>query len=311
MEMPLDPVLRKTLDTMPDMNNFDYNSINIKEYRKTEAYESRKTRPDAPNAETQDFVIGVEGGEIGARLYSTENSSDALIVFFHGGGFVFGSIDSYDYICRTMAHYSGCRILSVGYRLAPEHKFPTAVNDAFAAYMWAREHSSELKANSNRIAVSGDSAGGNLAAAVTLMCKDTGKPMPQLQLLFYPVIGYDTTSFSQSEYSGGYNLDNPYTKWFTEKYIRGKADLIHPYYSILSHDNLSGMPETIVFTAEYDTLRDPAETLVYRLREAGTEATGIRALGMFHAFVSHISTSNAARNFFRMACGLASQKLMK
>ncbi len=309
--MPLDPVLRKILDSMPDMRNFDYGSINIEEYRRAEAGESRKTVPGAPFAETHDYVIEVDGGTIGARLYSSEKASDSLIVFFHGGGFVFGSLDSYDYICRTMALYSGCRILSVGYRLAPEHKFPTAVNDAFAAYMWAREQCSRLKVDVNRIAVSGDSAGGNLAAAVTLMCKDTGKPMPALQLLFYPVIGYDTTSFSQMEFTDGYNLDNYYTKWFTEKYIRDEADLLHPYYSILNHGDLSGLPEAIVFTAEYDTLRDPAETFVYRLRAAGNEATGLRALGMFHAFVSHISTSTAARNFFSMACSLASQKLMK
>lgn len=307
--MPLDPVLRKALESMQDTNNFDYNSINIEEYRKTEEAESRKGKPDTPEMECRDYSIPVEGGTIEGRLYSADNPCDALIIFFHGGGFVFGTIDSYDYLCRTMALYSGCRVISVGYRLAPEHKFPTAVNDALMSYLWAREHAIELKINRDKIAVAGDSAGGNIAAAVSLMCKDYGKQMPAMQLLLYPVMGYDTTSSSQREFSQGYNLNNSYTGWFTEKYIRSGEDIASPYFSIMNHGDLSGLPETIVFTAEFDTLRDPAETFVYRLREAGTEATGVRALGMFHAFASHMSTSTSARNFFRMACRLLSDKL--
>ncbi len=307
--MPLDPVLRKVLDSMPDMGDFDYSSINILENRKAEEAESKKWKPGTPEVDSKDYSIAVEGGTIGARLYSKKDSDDALIVFFHGGGFVFGSIASYDYICRTMAVYSGCKVLSVGYRLAPEHKFPTAANDALSSYLWARENQSELGINSKKIAVAGDSAGGNLAAAVSLMCRDGRKPMPALQLLLYPVMGYDTFSPSQSEFSDGYNLNNSYTRWFTEKYIRSEADLSNPYFSMMNQDDLTRLPETIVFTAEFDTLRDPAEAFVYRLREAGTEATGVRALGMFHAYVSHISTSRAARNFFRMACRLVSDRL--
>ncbi len=307
--MPLDPVLRKVLDSMPDMGDFDYSSINILENRKAEEAESKKWKPGTPQVDSKDYSIAVEGGTIGARLYSKKDSDDALIVFFHGGGFVFGSIASYDYICRTMAVYSGCKVLSVGYRLAPEHKFPTAANDALSSYLWARENQSELGINSKKIAVAGDSAGGNLAAAVSLMCRDGRKPMPALQLLLYPVMGYDTFSPSQSEFSDGYNLNNSYTRWFTEKYIRSEADLSNPYFSMMNQDDLTRLPETIVFTAEFDTLRDPAEAFVYRLREAGTEATGVRALGMFHAYVSHISTSRAARNFFRMACRLVSDRL--
>ncbi len=307
--MPLDPVLRKVLDSMPDMGDFDYSSINILENRKAEEAESKKWKPGTPQVDSKDYSIAVEGGTIGARLYSKKDSDDALIVFFHGGGFVFGSIASYDYICRTMAVYSGCKVLSVGYRLAPEHKFPTAANDALSSYLWARENQSELGINSKKIAVAGDSAGGNLAAAVSLMCRDGRKPMPALQLLLYPVMGYDTFSPSQSEFSDGYNLNNSYTRWFTEKYIRSEADLSNPYFSMMNQDDLTRLPETIVFTAEFDTLRDPAEAFVYRLRDAGTEATGVRALGMFHAYVSHISTSRAARNFFRMACRLVSDRL--
>ena len=239
--MPLDPILRKVLDQMPDMSNFDYDSINIEENRKAEEAESRKRKPDTPDVESMDYSIDARDGRINARLYSGSGSGDALIVFFHGGGFVFGTIDSYDYICRTMAVYSGCKVLSVGYRLAPEHKFPTAANDALLSYLWAREHSSELGVKSSRIAVSGDSAGGNLAAAVSLMCKDGAGPMPALQLLLYPVMGYDTVSDSQREFSAGYNLNNSYTRWFTEKYIRTEADLSNPYFSIMNHNDLPAL----------------------------------------------------------------------
>lgn len=307
--MPLDPVLRKALESMPDTGGSDYSAIDILENRKAEEAESRKPRPDTPDLHAEDFSIGVEGGTITSRLYWGDDSTDALIVFFHGGGFVFGSVDSYDYICRNISLYSGCRVLSVGYRLAPEHRFPTAANDAFASYLWARGHSWDLNVSPERMAVAGDSAGGNLAAAVSLMCKDKGEPLPALQLLLYPVMGYDTTSPSQRDYSDGYNLDSSYTRWFTEKYIRDSNDLSNPYFSIMKHPDLSGLPETIVFTAEFDTLRDPGEAFVQRLREAGTEATGVRALGMFHAFASHITASRSARNFLRMACGIVGDKL--
>lgn len=307
--MPLDPALRKILRAMPNTNIIGYNSIDIEEYRKNEEIESRNTKIDTPDLETSNHSIEVEKGNIVARLYSPRNSSEALLVFFHGGGFVFGTLDSYDYICRTMAKHSGCKVLSVGYRLAPDYKFPTAVNDAFSSYMWAREHAPELRIDDRRIAVAGDSAGGNLAAAVSLMCKDLEKPLPALQLLLYPVLGYDITSNSIGEFSEGYNLNNSYTRWFTDKYIRDDADLSNPYFSIMSHPDLSGLPETIVFTAEFDILRDLAEAFVYGLRAANTEATGIRALGMFHAFASHISTSTAARNFLIMACKLVADKL--
>ena len=308
--MPLDPVLRKVLDSMPDVDNFDYSSIDIGEYRKMEEAGTRNGKPATPGISSRDYSIDVEGGSIRARLYSPNTQPDALIVFYHGGGFVFGTIETYDYICRAMALYSGCKILSVAYRLAPEHKFPTAVNDAFTSYLWAMEHSEKLGVKSHKIAVAGDSAGGNLAAAVSLKCLDEGKRMPAAQLLLYPVMGFDTASLSQKEFSSGYNLNNSYTRWFTERYLRSWDDVMSPYFSIMNHKGLSSLPETIVFTAEFDTLRDPAEQFVYMLREAGTEATGVRALGMFHAFASHIEASVAARNFLRMACGLIAGKIL-
>ncbi len=307
--MPLDPDLKKLLQMMEQIGLPDVSKVTPKEFREfndsaSVALNSEEIKLD----EVRDIQIPVEGEKIKARLYLT-GKSNALIMYFHGGGFVFGNLDTHDALCRLIARESGCKVLSVDYRLAPEHKFPIAFSDSYDAYKWALENAGELGVEKNLIALSGDSAGGNLSAAVSMQARDQKIQMPALQALFYPVVGVDYSSQSHREFSDGYFLTGELSEWFGRQYVRGPEDFMDPRFSVQLAGNFAGFPETIVFTAEYDPLRDQGEAFVSRLRSHGVPATGIRALGMMHGFASFFEVSESARNYVIMAAKLMGQKL--
>ena len=303
--MPVDPEIRTFLDQISALNEIDLDKISPQMFRETMDSSGVALRNSVVDiGKVEDFEIPVNNGTITARLYTPDAGSDSLIVYFHGGGFVFGNTDSYDNVCRFISKHSGSKVLSVNYRLAPEHKFPTAVDDALAAYKWALTNISKMGVVPEKIAISGDSAGGNLCASISLICRDNRIRLPKFQALFYPVVAPDIASHSHREFSNGLFLTGKMSAWFMKQYVTSREDLLDPRYNILGAEDLSGLPETLVITAEFDMLRDQGETFVSKLKEHGTKATGIRALGMVHGFISFYELSNSANNLLSLAARL-------
>jgi len=228
-------------------------------------------------------------GVIPARHYRPAAGGEPtpLVVFFHGGGFVFGDLDTHDAACRLICRDAGVHVLAVDYRLAPEHKAPAAVDDAYAAYRWAREHAGELGADPRRVAVAGDSAGGCLAAVVTRQARDAGDPLPSLQWLIYPVTDFRGLAHSRILLGDGFLLTKRDMDWFQEAYIGGSGlDVTDPLVSPLLADDLSGLSPALVVTGGFDPLRDEGEQYAAKLREAGVAVDHRRMGSMIHAFLN-------------------------
>lgn len=308
--MPLDPALQKILELIESMNLPSFKEMGIAEVRKL-MEENPILQTQEEIFKSSDFKIEREDHEIACRIYEPENSNESLIIYYHGGGFVFGSLDSNEGFCRRLANSSGCRVLSVDYRLAPENPFPAGVNDAFDAFNWAYEHASDLGIQSSRIAVCGDSAGGNLAAVTCLMLRDRKMSMPRLQVLLYPALAADLSSHSMNEFGDGYFLTREQMEWFHDCYTSKKEDNLNPYLWPIIHENHSDLPEAIIVTAEYDPLRDQGESYVSVLRSAGVEALGIRVNGMMHGFASFSSVAPAAKTALTMIGQIIGNKLIE
>jgi acetyl esterase len=241
--------------------------------------------PREPVAKVEDRKIPGPAGEIPVRIYVPEGQGPfGALVYFHGGGWVIGDLETHDPVCRALANAAGCIVVSVDYRLAPEHKFPAAVEDCFAATKWVAENAGSLGGDPDRIAVGGDSAGGNLAAVVSLLARDQGGPRLRHQLLVYPVTEYDASTPSAIEFGEGYFLDRRFMLWFWGHYLRNEADRSDPRAAPLHASDLRGLPSALVITAEYDPLRDEGEAYAARLNEAGVPVTCIRFQGQLHGF---------------------------
>lgn len=246
-------------------------------------------QPDVRVGEVRSVSIPGPGGTIGARYYRPAGaaSSAPLLVFYHGGGFVVGSLESHDSACRLICRDAGVHVLAVDYRLAPEHPAPAAVEDAYAAYRWAREHASELGADPRRVAVGGDSAGGCLAAVVTVLARDAGDPLPALQWLIYPVTDMRGGSRSRSLFGDGFLLTKHDMDWFQDTYLQNSGlDLTDPRVSPLLTDDLAGLSPALVVTAGFDPLRDEGEQYADRLRAAGVAVDHRKMGSMVHAFLN-------------------------
>jgi acetyl esterase len=254
-----------------------------------EARESVRQRsaqiPRESVASVSDRRVPVEGGAIALRLFTPRGApSSPVLVYFHGGGWVTGDLDTHEGICRTLANAAGCLVASVDYRRAPEFAFPTAAEDAYAATRWVAAHAHDLGADAARLAVCGDSAGGNLAAAVALMARDRGGPRLRLQVLVYPVTDCDLDRPSYREHAEGYLLTRAAMRWYWDQYVPAPADRGQPYVSPLRAPTLAGLPPALVLTAEHDPLRDEGEAYARRLAEAGVPVTLTRYPGMVHTF---------------------------
>jgi acetyl esterase len=217
-----------------------------------------------------------------ARLYTPdEPGPHPLLVYFHGGGFVAGDLDTHDAPCRVLCRHSGAAVLAVAYRLAPENPFPAYVEDALLAYDGARERVADDPA---RVAVGGDSAGGNLAAVVALVARDDGLPAPVHQLLVYPVVDYEFERPSMIDNATGYFLEADTMRWFYDHYARTPADFDDWRMSPLRAPDVANVAPATILTAEYDPLRDQGEAYGQRLQEAGVPAQIFRADGVFHGY---------------------------
>ncbi|WP_327093708.1 alpha/beta hydrolase [Nocardia vinacea] len=225
----------------------------------------------------------------GLRIYTPDGEGPfPALVFFHGGGFMLGDLDTHDGLCRGLANGAECVVVSVDYPLAPEHKFPAAPDACFAATQWVADHAASIGVDATRIAVGGDSAGGNLAAVVAHMARDNGGPELTFQLLIYPDLDFRRTNFSITEYAGKYgNISRDAQHWFMDSYLNGSEEKLDPRVSPLLAPDLAGLPPALIVTAEYDALRDEGEEYGQRLEEAGVPVTVARYPGMIHEFVRH------------------------
>jgi acetyl esterase len=232
----------------------------------------RAQNPPEPVARVEERTIPGPAGAIPVRIYTPEGTGPfPVLVFFHGGGWVICTLDTHDGLCRALANGAGCVVVSVDYRLAPEHTFPAAPEDCFAATQWVAAHAGELQGDRARLAVGGDSAGGNLTAVVAQMARERGGPALAFQLLIYPAVDLrpDAGYASMQENALGYFLDKPSMDWFAGHYLRGEADRTHVLASPMLAADLRGLPPALVTTAEFDPLRDEGEAYARRLVEAG------------------------------------------
>jgi acetyl esterase len=247
-----------------------------------------------PVAAVADRAVPGPGGELPVRVYTPEGEPPfPIVVFFHGGGWVVGTLDSYDPLCRALAAAVPAVVVSVGYRLAPEHRWPAAVEDAYAATLWASRHAAELGGAQHRLAVAGDSAGGNLAAVVALGARDRGGPAIAFQLLVYPALDAAGDTGSWREYAEGFYLTAAGMRWYWDHYLGG-ADGAAPDASPLRAAFLGGLPPALVVTADHDVLRDEGEAYTARLREAGVAADVRRVEGVVHGFFRWRAVTGAA-----------------
>ena len=255
--------------------------------------------PEAVGSVTARAIPG-PGGPMAVRIYRPRDALRAALVYFHGGGWVVGSLDSADGSCRALTNRSRCVVISIGYRLAPETKFPGPVEDAYAATRWVADNAADLRIDPTRVAVGGASAGGNLAAAAALTARERGGPKIAFQLLTVPVTELSSKAGSHREFAEGYGLSAADMEWFGRHYVRTAADADDPHASVLRAD-LKGMPPAFVITAECDPLRDDGEAYADRLRTLGIAARYKRYPGMFHGFMSFPSVLPEAAQAFEDA----------
>jgi acetyl esterase len=246
-----------------------------------------KMLPTAPPiARTYDLSLPSADGSIPARFYraNTEEVPCPLLVFFHGGGWMLGSIDSYDTVCRRIAVKANCAVMSIGYRLAPEARFPAAVHDAYAATVWCSKNAPRLRINPGAIAVGGDSAGGNLAAVVAQMSHDSGEVRVARQLLIYPATDLSREWPSFERNASGYMLTTAALRWLIANYIPELQDRLNALASPMRRANMAGLPPALIISAEYDPLVDDNEAYAARLKAAGVPTTYVCFAGMIHPF---------------------------
>jgi acetyl esterase len=256
-------------------------------------------------ARVEELSLDGGAGKLRGRLYIPRDAPDpgGMLVFFHGGGFVVGDLDTHDNSCRFLARQAGVRVLAVEYRLAPEHRFPAAIDDALAAFRSAAAQASKLGADPTRLAVGGDSAGGNLAAAVAQLAAHEGGPAPVFQLLFYPWLDLSSKRDSYRLFRDGFYLTEADLDWYRDHYLSSDDDARDPRCSPLLTDRLAGVAPAYIATAGFDPLRDDGEEYAARLREAGVSAALRRHRGMFHGFYNTVAVGTIGREAILEAAG--------
>ena len=275
------------LDLVARAANVEYHDMPAREARAAD--EERATAldvPPPPLAHVRDVPVPGPAGELAARAYAASAAPRNLpvVLWLHGGGHTVGSIAVYDSICRRLATLSGCLVVSLDYRLAPEHKFPAAVEDAYAALDWLTRHAGDLGGDARRMAVAGDSAGGNLAAVCALLARDAGLPGLCAQLLVYPAVAPHATHDSHRLFAEGFLLTARSIQWFQEQYLSHEQQREDWRFAPLLAAGHQDLPPAMVMVAGHDPLRDEGIAYAGRLREAGNRVELVNHEGMIHAF---------------------------
>jgi len=284
--MPLDPQAKAFLDQAAAAGTPPLTSLPVPEARQAIRALFGVETAEAI-AKVEDRKIPGPAGQIPVRVYTPKGKGPLpVLVFFHGGGWVIGDLETHDNTCRQLANGAACIVVAVDYRLAPEHKFPAAPEDCYAATKWVALNAASFGGDPARIAIGGDSAGGNLAAAVGVMAADRGAPTFVHQLLIYPVTNYAFDTPSYRENADGYLLTKEGMTWFWGHYLNTDADGQNAYASPLRARDCRRVPPAFVITAEFDPLRDEGEAYAARLKEAGVPVEVKRYHGMIHGFFS-------------------------
>jgi acetyl esterase len=290
MSVTLDSDAAAVFKAFQEAGRPPYETVSPAEAREFYAQARFVSNPEPPELEkVQPIAIPSPAGPIPARIYTPKNlrKADGLapcLVFFHGGGWVIGDLDSHDVVCRKLADEGELIVVSVDYRLAPEHKFPAAVDDAIAATRWIAEHAKQHGIDASRLMVGGDSAGGNLAAVVAIAARDGNGPDIAGQVLIYPAIDFAMTHPSHREPETSILLTHSVILWFRDHYLNGVADVHDWRASPARAKTLIGLPPAYVLTAGADPLRDEGEEYARRLTEAGVPVTYRHFPGQFHGF---------------------------
>src|SRR5262245_31087427 len=288
--MALDPQVQAFLEVVAQSGRPTYDQLSPKDARQL----FRDTRPAVTPAppeigSVRNLTADGPHGPIPLRVYRPAGVPDAMplpaLVFFHGGGWVIGDLDTHDVLGRQLTAGSGASVVSVDYRLAPEHKFPAAVDDAWAATRWVAAHAGELGLDGSRLAVGGDSAGGNLATVVALLAREAGGPRLALQVLIYPVTEVGAETASYRDFAQGYLLTRSGMRWFAAQYLDRPDQMTDWRVSPLRAPSLASLPPALIVTAGFDPLRDEGQAYARRLREAGVRVDSIDYGGMIHGFV--------------------------
>lgn len=289
--MPLNPQCQTILDAIANADGPTvFDTRDPAEARRLYAAGTTTFAPPTPALRSvSDRTVPGDGGEIPLRLYTPEADAGPeglpVLVFLHGGGWIFGDIETHDALCRLLAHQAACLVVSVDYRLAPEHKFPAALDDSLAALDWVAAHAAEVGGDATRIALGGDSAGGNLAAAACQVLRDRSGPNIVFQLLIYPAVDFTADMVSPRSHGAGYGLSDAAIGWMRECYLNDPFDAIDPRASPAMAKDLSGLPPAFIQTAEFDPLHDEGKAYADALRAAGGTAIHINYPGMIHGFM--------------------------
>ncbi|GCE15969.1 alpha/beta hydrolase [Tengunoibacter tsumagoiensis] len=286
--MPLDPLVARYLEKLNALHNDEpAQDLSLAEKRlRSEQNAIAQAGERVSIGSIMNLTIPGPASDLPLRVYIPEEEGPfPIFVHFHSGGWVFGSIEASDAVCRLLAKQAHCIVISVGYRLAPEHRFPAAPEDCYSATVWAHAHAHEINGDPDRIAIGGDSAGGNLTAAVTLMARDREGPKLCCQVIIYGETNYpEPETASYTFYAHGYDLTREDMIWYWDQYLACKEDANHPYASPLRAEDLSHLPPALIITAEYDPVRDEAELYAQRLQQAGIPVQLTRYNGMLHSF---------------------------
>jgi acetyl esterase len=287
----LDPAAKTLLDLLVSRKVPSYHTLSVDEARAY--YRDRRflTQPEpAQVGSVEQLAVPGPAGPIGVRAYRPHGSIPhqvlPALVYYHGGGHTIGDLDTHDTLCRELCNGSGFAVFSVDYRLGPEHKFPAAVDDSWAALQWIAKNAAELKIDPARLTVGGDSAGGNLAAVMALTARDAGGPALAYQLLIYPVTDFRFATASQKSNGQGYLLTREVIDYFTDNYISPDTDRLDWRLSPALASNFSGLPPALVLTAGYDPLLDEGREYAAKLEAAGNRVDYVNFAGQIHGFIT-------------------------
>ncbi|MBZ5634346.1 MAG: alpha/beta hydrolase [Acidobacteriia bacterium] len=294
--MPLSPQVKSFLDMLAGLGGPPLEQLPVSEARAVALEMVDFGGPEEPVGEVVNRDVPGPAGPIAVRVYRPVlRETLPALVYLHGGGYVIGNLDTHDRPCRSLANASGCAVIAVDYRLAPEHKYPAAVDDAYAATGYIAEHAAEFGIDPNRIAVGGDSAGGNLATVVCLLSRDRGGPRLKYQLLIYPWVNFHDQSPSMQQYAKDHFLTRDGLDWFMENYLPSREAGLEPSASPMNATNFRGLPPALIITAECDPLRDQGEAYARKLQTEGVQVELKRYEGMIHPFFNLAGAIDTAK----------------